>query len=431
MNAFVSRYARSETVRHASIVFLATAFVNAANFAFHFGSVRLLGIADYGALAAILAMMLIVSVPATVLQAVIATTIAELSAQRDVPALLHFGSRILRVAIVPAAIVIVVGFALAHLVSLYLSLDDPILVDLASVWFGIFVVVAILRGVLQGAQLFGSLAVSLGLEAGGNLLLGLGFVALHGGIKGALFGNVLAIVLALAYSAFRISGTASTERFLLDVRRLLEKVAGTAGALLALAAMAWCDVLLVRHFATPELAGLYGALSIVGKVLLFSISFLPTILLPKISRIGSGGANARSMLLRMLAAGAGICALQLFVLVMFPSIVLAIVAGAASVPAGAYLPAYGAAISALALTTIIANYNVGLHRFGFVVPLALVELGEIVAIYHYHATLRNIVTVVLSGHTFALVLVALATLIAERPFLIALTNVPAGRARGG
>jgi O-antigen/teichoic acid export membrane protein len=196
---------------------------------------------------------------------------------------------------------------------------------------------------------------------------------------------------------------------------LIEKIAGTSGALFALAAMAWCDVMLVRHFATPELAGLYGALSIIGKVLLFSVSFLPTILLPKISRLGGGGTDARLMLVRMISAGVGICAVQLLVLEWSPATVLAIIAGNAAVPASPYLPAYGGAICALALTTIIANYNVGLHRFGFVAPLMIIEVAEIVAIYHYHASLQNVVTVVLAGHGAALFLTGAATFIAERP----------------
>jgi hypothetical protein len=58
-----------ETLRQTGLVFAATAFANAANFGLHFGAIRLLGLQTYSAFAALLAIVLICSVPANVVQA--------------------------------------------------------------------------------------------------------------------------------------------------------------------------------------------------------------------------------------------------------------------------------------------------------------------------------------------------------------------------
>jgi len=70
----------------------------------------------------------------------------------------------------------------------------------------------------------------------------------------------------------------------------------------------------------------------------------------------------------------------------------------------------------LALTTLIANYEIARHRFRFAVPLVLAALGEVVAIAIDHRTVDDVVRIVVAANAFAALVAGLD--LALRPRLI-------------
>ncbi len=407
-----------ETLRHTALVFGATAFVNAANFGFHFGAIRLLGLQTYSALAAMLALVLICSVPANVLQAVV-TVLAGESIGRDPGSAGALNRSVIKLALIAGGGIVLVGSAFAPLLKNYLDLRE-----LAPAFFAILVIAfgfaaASLRGLLQGEQRFGVLAASLICEAGGNLIFGLTLIVLWGGLHSAIFGNVCGVAGGFLFCLGWARKTASANHAHLDMRRVLAKSIGTTLALGGLAAMSWADIILVRHFLPPATAGIYSALSIVGRVVIFSIAFIPLVLIAKAAKLSSQKRTTAPLLMMMLLAGLSVCLIELTLIRFVPALILAAIAGKAAIAATPYMLRYGVAITALALTTIVANYGIGTHRFAFVVPLIAIELLEIGAITVYHGSIDNVISVLIAGHCSALALTVTALLLdgrMRRPF---------------
>lgn len=407
---------KRHTLRDTALVFGATIVVNGANFGFHLGAVRLLGLQPYSALAALLAVYLIFSVPANVLQAIITSLIGEsLSVEPHRAATLTH--TVVRVGGIAAGAIALIGLVAAPAVAKYLAIADPIAVYLSFIAIALGFAVAALRGVLQGQQRFGRFAASLMFEAGGNLIFGLGLVVLFRDVRAAVLGNVCAIASALAFSFASVWVGRSVQKLELDLKRMVEKSIGTLLGLGAIAAMSWLDVILVRHLAPGPFAGLYGAMSIVGKTILFSVSFVPLVLLAKASKLKGENEPTRPLLLVMLAIGAGFCLIELSAIQLAPGVILRTIAGNDAVAAAPYLFGYSVALAALAMTTIVVNYGIGTHRFAFVIPLALVELGEIVAINLHHAKITDVIAVVIVGHTTALIITTLVVFASGRSSL--------------
>src|SRR6266705_994563 len=133
----------------------AMAVANGLNYAFNLVMLRLLEPAAYGALGALLAVILIGTVPG----------LAVAAAAPALAAFLHLGS------IVPAL------WLAANILPLPL--------------------VSALQGMLQGVQRFGALAAALLLNAGARLAVGVGLVAAGHGVDGALAASVAGSVLAM------------------------------------------------------------------------------------------------------------------------------------------------------------------------------------------------------------------------------------------
>jgi hypothetical protein len=85
-----------------------------------------------------------------------------------------------------------------------------------------------------------------------------------------------------------------------------------------------------------------------------------------------------------------------------PELVIRGVTGARFVAGAGYLFPYATAMTMLATACVLITYRIGTHRFEFVAPLAMVAIGEIVAISLAHASVDQVITVLLLGHAAAL-----------------------------
>jgi O-antigen/teichoic acid export membrane protein len=166
--------------------------------------------------------------------------------------------------------------------------------------------------------------------------------------------------------------------------------------------MSFADLLLVKHFFSPEVAGLYGAISLVGKVLLFVVGFVPTIVLPKATARATSGEPPYPILLQAFAATAAISAACLAIIEIAPTFVIRAMAGAAFIAAAPYVFPYALAMTLLAALSLVTAYQIGLARFGFVPVLVIAAVGEITAIQYFHATLADVIRILVIGHGFAL-----------------------------
>jgi O-antigen/teichoic acid export membrane protein len=223
-------------------------------------------------------------------------------------------------------------------------------------------------------------------------------------LVGAILGYAIGALISLTYTAHVVRGYAppSPTRLRVDLRRLAATTRGVALSTFALTSMSFVDVLLVKHFFSPEQAGLYGAISLVGKVLLFVVGFVPTVVLPKATARATSGQSTLGILLQALIATVALSGAGLAAIGLAPQLVIRAMAGTAYLGAAPYILQYGFAMTLLAATGLVAAYKIGLGRFDFVPGLVVAAVGEIVAIQFLHARIEQVIWVLLAGHAFAL-----------------------------
>ncbi|MBD5654706.1 MAG: hypothetical protein IAI50_05945, partial [Candidatus Eremiobacteraeota bacterium] len=226
------------------------------------------------------------------------------------------------------------------------------------------------------------------------------------GVAGAIGGWAVASAVTIAYT---IAVLAARFRRVqdaplgIDLRRLATTTAGIALATICLTSISYADVLIVKHYADATTAGLYGALSLSGKILLFVAGFVPTIVLPKATRQALAGRSPVGVFVQALAIILALSGCGLVVYYFFPSFIITSLAGGSFAPAAPYVFSYGFAMVILAALNVVVTYKIGIHRFDFVVPLALCAVGEIVGIAYRHASLSDVIAVLIAGNAIALV----------------------------
>jgi len=400
----IKRFLRSDFARHGAIVFASSMTVNALNYVFHVLMTRRLGVDSYGELYALLSTLILFSVPTSVLTMVVVRYAAEFRAVEDHARLGALAAWLLRRTTLVAAVVILAGFVLQMPVAGYLHLTDSREVVVTAAVLALSFMGPTVRGILQGIEAFPQFAASTLIEGFGRVLLGVGLAYAGMGVTGALLGQAFAMALGLAYTWFALRRRLPhvDGPLHVDLRRLVQTTAGITTAMLGLSILSSADLLLVKHYFSPYDAGLYSAVSLVGKVLFFTVGFIPTVVLPKATARVSRGESPISVLVQAAVAICGLCVVGLGVLYFVPAFAVRVMSGTAFLAAAPYVFTYGIAMAMLGAVTVVVNYKIGLHRFDFLAPLLVVTAAEVGTICLLHANLWVVVRVVAAGNVLAL-----------------------------
>src|SRR5579871_5540306 len=411
----LERLRASAMLKQSLLVFSASMLLNLCNFVAHAVASRELGVTVYGGLYALINAALIAALPASFVAPVVAQLAAEFRALHDDGHLRGLTESVAE------------GFARLGLLYMVIAAFAAIPFSWflhVPVWSAQFVgliagaalYLSALRAVAQGTQDFMGFAISNTVE-GVAKVLGIG-VLLAVGLKlgGGIIGFFLGPLCALFYLSFRLRrryAVAQSRSVRYDWRRIVNAGAGSAASTISLALIGSADVVLVKHYFNAHDAGLYAAAALGGKMLLYLVGFIPTVLLPQAADRHARGAGTREVLAASLLMFSAVALCGLFVFRYFGVGVLHALVGHAFDAASPLLVTYGLAMVLLALTNSLTYYGIATHRLAFTVPLFICTFGTLGAIVMIHPTLATVVEIMVVGNLAAVLAVAIA-LIAQR-----------------
>lgn len=406
----LARLRDSAMVKQSLLVFSAGMVLNVCGFVAHAVASRQLGVIGYGGLYALINAALIAALPAAFVAPVVAQLAAEFRALHDDGHLRGLTDGISRGFAKLGIFYVVVATLGAIPFARFLH------VPVWSVPFvGLIAATALfvnaLRAIAQGTQDFVGYGFS---NAAEGIAKVIGIVALLAiGLKlgGAIVGFMLGPAAALIYLGNRLRrryAASQPHAVRYDWRRILNAGAGAAAATIAIALMGSADVVLVKHYFPPHQAGLYAAASLGGKMLLYLVGFVPTVLLPQAADRHARGARTREVLAGSVAMLAAVALCGIFVFYFFGLDVLHALVGHAFDAAAPLLVRYGIAMVLLALTNALTFYGIATHRLAFTVPLFVCTLGTLGAIVAIHPTLDSVVEIMVLGNFAAALAVTIA-----------------------
>jgi glycosyltransferase involved in cell wall biosynthesis/O-antigen/teichoic acid export membrane protein len=391
--------------RETGLLLLALGLLNGSNYVFHVVVSRQLGPSDYGAVAALLAVLLVLSVPLGVLQTVVAQRTAALRAQGRSTEIHSFSSAITRRAfpMVVAAGALTALIA-APLLSLFLDVGYAS-ASLLAPYVVLGTLGAIPLGVLQGAMRFGGFAAVVLGGVAVRLASGIGLVDAGFGVPGAMFASTLAAGFSLVFGLWLIGhrgvwperATRGYESVRGDLRVALY-------ALLGFWLLAQADIALARHYLEPEEAGFYSSAGLLARALLVLPAAVALVAFPRfVSARENGDGAAHWLRASVLASGALVLGGFVF-LVPIRGFLVELTFGERYAPAADLMPLLCLAMAALGLVGLLTYFHIAMGSKAYVIPLAGL-VSEIVLVAFFHSTGEEIATVVAT--------VAVAVLVAQ------------------
>jgi O-antigen/teichoic acid export membrane protein len=403
--------------RQGSLVFLlASTAVNGLNLIHNVLMGRLLSPSDYSQLTFIITLQLLIGLLPTVFQTVIARFSARYTAQSNedlLSSLYQAGSRL---SWIIGGVVAIVFLILAPIIVTTFKLNDLGIILPIIIVVPLFVKAGVDRGILQGVDAYFWLTGAYVSEGVTRLvmsvILGYALLAFGRSLEGAVWGlaQSMAVIWIVGWIALRHLNLTDS---ITDTIRLTEErsewitlARATAIALVGQILITNSDFLLVKNFFSPDDAGLYAAISVLGRIVYFGALPLTILLVPMISRRQALNQSTRPILILLVVGGVSICGLLILLAAVFAPFILTVLYGEAYAAAAGLLAPYALAASLYTLTNLVITYQLSLGAGREALLPIIAGVGQIVLVFVFHESLIQVILIqiILMGILFLTVL---------------------------
>lgn len=264
--------------------------VGIANLFYNVVTARMLGPAGFAHVTAVYTLLMLASAITLSFQAVCAKYVAshvELEQKASIFSSLHLKSWIASVTLG------LLLFLFNGVLTRYLNLPDPVLISLLALGTAFYIPLGVRRGYIQGIHAFTALSGNFMVE-GLVRLLGAYFLIKSGlGVNGAVLSSVIAVVAAyfLARPHPRLRGLPKS-KIPIASGEGVQAVVFFAGQ----GAINNFDIVLMNHFFIPEQAGIYAAVSLVGRLINMFVWSVVNTMFPVSAAARSSDREARPVL---------------------------------------------------------------------------------------------------------------------------------------
>jgi len=379
---------------------------NLFNLLYHLFMIRYLPPMEYGHLNALIALFMVISVPAGTVQTTVTRFFSSFKAQNQyhqaIQLLRHF---LLLMSIIALSFFLLILFASSH-ISSFLQISSRVLVILFGLSLVFAMVIPVLWGGLQGLQKFGLLTLSLIINSGLKLALGVLFVFLGFGILGAMSAIAVSYFVTTILSSLIIGVSLLKERAVAHQEVIPKSSSPTnfsevyhyslsAGlVLLCFMVLTNIDLILVKHFFTPIEAGYYSIAQMAGKIILVLPIPIVTVMFPKLSSFEGREKRPAATLRKSLGIAVFLCGGAVILSLLFPSAIVKILSGKVYLECSPLVGMFSVNMTLFSLTLILLYYHLSTPERWFLYPLFFFTLIEIGFIILFHDTLFQVLLTV-------------------------------------
>jgi O-antigen/teichoic acid export membrane protein len=395
------RSERSTLLNGSAVMLVAMMLVNIFNFAYNMVMARMLGPAAFGNINAAVTLLLLASCISLAFQLVCAKFVARNHADSSKAAVVH---GLLGKAWMASLALGGMLFLAQKPVATYLNVPSPWIIGLLAIGIAAYAPLGVKRGAMQGVCAFPRLGTNFVLEAGIRFFLGAGLVVAGYDVLGAV-GAISASVIAACFipripAQLRVkAGTAEPPSYAEAVQAIVFFVGQVI--------INNVDILLVKHFFSSDPAGVYAAISQIGRLLYFASWFgVVNAMFPVAAAASPEHKKAHGVGLPLLLV-LGLSLIFIAVAALFPHLIMGVIFGSRFIEIGWLLALYAVATGLYSLSVVFIAYEMS-RRIANTGWLQLIFSGALVlGIGIFHGSLHQVIMVRIVLMAAMLVLVAL------------------------
>ncbi len=381
---------RSRMLRGSAVLLGSTGLVSATNLLYNISIARGLGPAGFGHATAIYTLLMLLSAVTLAFQLVCSKLVAK---SPDVAEKIALYRELLGRSWKTG---LVLGGAIAAgstVIAQYLHLPASHDIVLLGIGTALYVPLGVRRGMLQGCYDFTRLALNFVLEAlikivGALVLLRYGY-----GVTGVIAAVVLSIAIAYVSARPPIQRTSARKPVSASFREGMQASVFFLGQVI----ISNMDILLVKHYFAPDVAGLYAVVALVGRVVyMFSWSVISSMF--PVSAAAAHQKTSRTVLQSALLLVSGMTAMFTVAVWLAPVSLWKAVLGSTFVDASnasfsSLLASYSAMTAVYSVAVVLLTYEMS-RRIANATWIQLAFSGLLpIGIMLFHQTLQQVIMV--------------------------------------
>ena len=359
-----------ETLRQGTWLFITTVVSGGLSYLANAAVGRMLPPSDYSVYTSMLSLTLMLGAVTAVVQTVTTNHVARLRAagqMEDVGALLLY---LLRRLLPWGTFGMGLLWLLARPMAGVLRLPSALPVWVMATVLVPIVALPVLQGGLRGLERFGAFGINVVGLASLRLGIGVGLILAGWGAAGAVASLPLSQLGAVVLASVWLAGVlrSRSRAFRPDLSGILSYTSYAAVGLFAFTALTNMDVVIVKSRFAPEEAGLYSAISTIGKITLYLPLAAATLLLPKVAALNAHRERTVHLLHMTLWVVGGLCGMVTLAFFLFPSSIVQLLFGAGYLTWASLLGPYGLVMTLYSLCNVRLAYYLAVEdrRYSYV-----------------------------------------------------------------
>lgn len=366
---------------------------NAINYLYHLLMGRVLGPVNYGVLASLYSIIYLIGVVPTSASVSIVKFISSAKNGEEYSVYSSINKFVIKLALAASVVLLVISPFVANFLQIR---NVWLVVTLVPILF-LSLITLVNQATAQGLLKFIGTVVPALFSSLTKLVLGIILVYIGWSVFGAMVGVIFGATFAYLYSRrFVMRVLKKTKIHEFNLKPFFLFALPVLIQALAFTSLFTVDVLLVKHFLPPFEAGIYAALSTLGKIIFFAVSPITATMFPIVAKRKTNNQGYTKVFLASLAVtvvfGLGITSFYW----LFPGIAIGILYGAAYLSAKSALVWMGLFMLFYSLSYLLVNYALSLGESKAVYfPLAA-ALAQALLIWLFHDSILQVIQISLS-----------------------------------
>jgi len=403
--ALLKRTVNHELVTGSFLIFVGTMAANVLAFVFNFILLHKLTVGDYGTYSSLVALLTLAGIPSQALIPVIVQFATNyFSHKEEGKAVQFYFSTFKAISLVGFGFFL--GFWLfSGSLSGFLHISNPLLLVFVGGLVFLSYLTIVNTAYLQSLLKFGFQSLTQVLSS--VIKVTLGTILLFMGFKiiGSLWTLVIAFLgsLLISFIPLQFLFSKKTEKIKISWTEIVKYAVPTMIAVLALTSLTSTDVILVKHFFTGELAGVYSGFALIGKIIFYFTYPIPLVMFPLVIKRVNNNEKFHNLfflaLIIVIIPSAALTGLYF----LFPQFLIHYVANEKYLPYASLLGWMGLFLTLFSIINVMVLFFLSLKKTNVVYFVGVGALAQIIGILLFHTTLFEVIMVSLAITIFLLI----------------------------
>lgn len=377
-----------------STMFLGTLFANVFNFLFTIYMYANLPPGEKGTLIAIISL---ITLPALIASAVTPSVLSfagKYFANDEIDKVHGLYSKIGKAYLFLGIGSFLLILVLIPTISAFFQIEDHFLLVIADFIILLQFFIVLNNAFLQAKLAFGSLAFITITSTVTKFILGVILIISGFAIKGAVGALFLSFLIPFVFTFYPLRSIfqSSVQKINVNAKEFFSYGLPAAIASFGLTSFITSDILLVKHFFEPEVADIYGGISVIGRIIFYFSSPIASVMFPLVVQRMSRKENYTSIftlsMLLVLLASSGITLLYF----LYPQFFMDVFKiGVLPDNEKNLLGIFALFISVYALVSILVHFYLSIKKTIIFLPIVITAVLQIACIWFFHTNFLSII----------------------------------------